>query len=113
MGALRLDPAEHLQFQRNGVAVGRGGRPGVDLPQRKVALAECLGRAAATHLQASEGFREIGEVAGAVAGCIGIGDVPGDHGLPRGGMTGLRAGEREDLEPVEHMGFSQFGYTDA
>jgi hypothetical protein len=64
-------------------------------------------------LQIAQDVCEIGDVLGAVAGRVGIGDVLSDHGLTGRGMARLCAGERKDLEPVEHRGFSHIGYTDA
>lgn len=99
MGALRLDPAEHFQFKGHGIAVGRGGAVGVDAADRKMPVIS-----APAGLQRPPGFREIADVAGAVAGRVGIGDVLGDHGLPGRRVLGTGAGKSENLEPVEHQG---------
>ena len=103
MGALRLDPAEHFQLERHGVAIGRGGRARVDH----------AGRAALAPLQGAPGFGELRDVLRAVAGGVGMGDVLRDHGLPGGGVLRPGGGEGKYLEPVEHRGFSHCGYTDA
>src|SRR6056297_2627064 len=108
MGALRLYPAQHFQLERNGVSVGRCRRARIPRAKRQIAC-----RPLGPVPDLPKGLGEIGDVAGAVTGSVGIGDVLRDHGLSGRGMAGLRAGKREYLEPVEHRGFSHFGYTDA
>lgn len=108
MGALRLDPAVHFEFKRNGISIWRGRRSGIKDTHRHLAASQSvLGRHVAPC------FGKIRNITRAISGRVGIRDILSDHGLSSRGMSREATGQLKYLEPVKHLGFSHFGYTKA